>query len=319
MKQGVTIFLTTQNLPEANRGNRLGVLRNGYLLMEGSPKDLIADYKEQNLETLYTGIYSLKIKKDTPTEKKSVHDHPRVKIERVSATGSEGFLYVEDTSEIEQRKTEKDTKKKKSLKCTHLKRFLKILPNCKRLGMLLYRDLLITFRSYLWLIAMFLIPILLVILFSLTVGGQPTNLNLGIVNLETRASECQNSSDEYISCQVLEQIDEDVIRKVHYDKYEDAQDDASNLKLSAILIVGEKFTDQLMRTMAHIATKSQRMANPDTAQLVLRLDMTSRIVANTFEHEVKRAVEKYLEMATQNTKIHNATIGYPMHVSNIGR
>lgn len=294
----------------------MGILRSGYLLMEGSPSELMSQYEEKSLESLYTNIYSLKIRKDpTIHEKKSIHEHPRVRLERLPETKSEGFIYIEDESDNKPSINSRELLKgRRKIKCTYLKRFLKILPNCKRVGRVLLRDILVTGRSYIWLLTIFLVPLLLVAIFNCTVGQQPTNLDVGVVNLEASESECQKNANKYISCQVLEQIDTHVINIIYYKNYEKAEDDAFKLKVSAILIVGEKFSNQLLRTMANIALNSVEAENPDTAQLILRLDMTSRILANTIEHEIKRAVEKYLEMATSDTKIQNATIGYPMRV-----
>ncbi|GJQ75809.1 hypothetical protein Trydic_g17878 [Trypoxylus dichotomus] len=240
IKKGVTIFLTTQNLPDATKADRLGVLRSGYLLMEGTPSELLSNYKEGSLETLYTSIYSLKIRKNMITEKKSIHEHPRVRLERLPASGSEGFF--------------------------------------------------------------------------LTVGGHPTNLKVGVVNYEATQEMCRLAAEVYISCQVLDQIDEDIVRTVIYEKYDMAIRDAFDMKISAILLVGEKLTQQLLRTMADIITNMAARENPSTAQLILQIDMTNRIVASAIEHTIKRAVEKYLEKATNDSSVTNATIGYPLRV-----
>ncbi|KRT79360.1 hypothetical protein AMK59_7348 [Oryctes borbonicus] len=314
VKKGVTVFLTTQNLSEANKADRLGVLRSGYLLMEGSPFELIADYRETSLESLYTSIYSFRIRKNMITEKKSIHEHPRVKIERLPATGSDGFLYIEEPDDIELKKNKRGKWKSFSTKFSYLKRFLKILPNCKRLGTLLYRDCLLTFRSYLSLLAIFLVPLALVVLFSLTVGGHPANLKVGVVNYEATDEMCRLAAEVYVSCQVLGQIDKDVVKTVTYEKYDVALRDALNMKISAILLIGEKLTQQLLRTMADIVTNRIFRENPSTAQLILQIDMTNRVVASAIEHTIKRAVEKYLEKATNDSRVHNATIGYPLRV-----
>ncbi|KAI4460755.1 atp-binding cassette sub-family h member 1 [Holotrichia oblita] len=314
VEKGVTVFLTTQHLPDANRADRLGILRNGYLLMEGSPAELINDYKENSIETLYTNIYSLRIKKGKLDEKKSIHEHPRVKLERITSHGSEGFLYVEEPGDTNATQNKKQNNKKAPVgfHCP-----LKFLPNCKRLATLLSRDIRLSFRCYTWLLTVCLVPIILLVLFTFTVGEHPKNLKIGVVNFETH-EDCsrQNVSEKYVSCQVLGQIDKNIIQTTDYKKYDDAKSDAYNMKISAILVIGEKFTTQLVRMLAGVVNnKVLEQGNPNTPQLVLQMDMTNKVVATTIERAIKRAVEKYLQMATKQSTVQNATVGYPMVVS----
>lgn len=312
VEKGVTVFLTTQLLPDANRADRLGILRNGYLLMEGSPSELLKDYKEDSIETLYSSIYSLRIKKGKLEEKKSIHEHPRVKLERLTARGSEGFLYVEDPSDMTVYRSFNPRKRYIGRKFT-----MKCLPSCKRLLTLIMRDIRSSFRCYTWLLTICFVPIILLVLFTFTVGGHPKNLKIGVVNFETR-EDCTwaNISEKYVSCQVLKQIDSDVIKVTNYERYDDAKSDARSLKISAILVIGEEFTRQLMRVLAVVATKQiGEDDNPNTPQLILQIDMTNNVVAATIERTIKRGVEKYLQMATKYSTVQNATVGYPLLVS----
>lgn len=148
------------------------------------------------------------------------------------------------------------------------------------------------------------------------VGNTPCNLNVAVVNFEASEDDCKADPEEFISCEILALINKHVVRQVHYERYEEAEEQAFRLKVSAILIVGEKFTNQILRKMASIELERSDVGNPDTSQLILRLDMTSRIIANAIEGAVKTAVEEYLRRATMGTKIQNATIGYPMKVAN---
>ena len=307
--------MTTQNLAEADMADRLGIMRNGYVLIEGNPRDLVRTYKEKNLESLYTQMYLFRIRKNSLTEKKSIEENPLIKVQKLNMTGSEGFIVSTD-DQIPEVPTV-NTSEKVHFSCYYAKRLWKILPKFKRLKMLMYRDLLRSIRNLIWLLLLLNVPILLIILMSYTVGEIPCNLNVAVVNFEASEDDCKADPEEFISCEILALINKHVVRQMHYERYEDAEEQAFKLKVSAILIVGEKFTNQILRTMASIDLQSTDVGNPDTSQLILRLDMTSRIIANAIEGAVKTAVEEYLRRVTMGTKIQNATIGYPMKVSYI--
>ncbi|XP_022917536.1 ABC transporter G family member 20-like isoform X2 [Onthophagus taurus] len=309
-QSGCTVFMTSKNILEAETASRLGIIRSGYLLMEGSPKELASTHKQKNVESLYTHIYSFAIRKEVP-KKVSVQENPYVKVDVLPQYGSDGFLYKAEEEDKEFRKTHR----KFPNPFRRCKRAIfSFLPNFRRLGMLLFRDTLLSFRNVKWLCFILLVPLLILLLINFTIGQIPTNLKLAIVNFEATEDECKTDPHKYVSCDVVNLIDSNIISKKYYDSYESAEEDSYKLGINGILIIGEKFTNQIMRTMANIDLNNVDIGNPDTSQLILRPDATSSIIASTIEHYTKQAVEEYLNEATKNTSVQNANIGYPLKV-----
>ena len=50
---GTTILITTHYINEAERSNRVGLMRNGVLLAEDAPEKLIREHECSNLEDVF--------------------------------------------------------------------------------------------------------------------------------------------------------------------------------------------------------------------------------------------------------------------------
>lgn len=51
--EGKTILVTSHVMDEAERADRIGLMRNGKLIEEGTPSDLLSKYKVKNVEELF--------------------------------------------------------------------------------------------------------------------------------------------------------------------------------------------------------------------------------------------------------------------------
>lgn len=55
-EDGITVVLTTHYIDEAGKADRVGLMRNGKLLAESSPKELMNDYEKESLEEVFLAL-----------------------------------------------------------------------------------------------------------------------------------------------------------------------------------------------------------------------------------------------------------------------
>lgn len=55
-EDGTTVVLTTHYIDEAGKADRVGLMRNGILLAESSPKELMAEHGEDSLEAVFLAL-----------------------------------------------------------------------------------------------------------------------------------------------------------------------------------------------------------------------------------------------------------------------
>lgn len=55
-EDGITVVLTTHYIDEAGKADRVGLMRNGKLLAESSPTELMNDYEKESLEEVFLAL-----------------------------------------------------------------------------------------------------------------------------------------------------------------------------------------------------------------------------------------------------------------------
>jgi len=59
---GVSIIITTHYIDEASKADRVGMMRQGILLAEGSPSNLMEEYVESTLEDVFLKLCKREVK-----------------------------------------------------------------------------------------------------------------------------------------------------------------------------------------------------------------------------------------------------------------
>lgn len=312
-KEDKTILITTQSCEEARWADKVGFMRNGHLLIEGNPKELLRTYKEKVLETLYRRVYISNLQYIRPTA--SIEENPLIKLEPLNVTSSEGFIYTGE----EESSTESLTKRFSNQLIVQSVRLRNLQRHClslKRLCVLLTHNFLLAIRNYDWLILFLIVPSLFLVVYCYTIGTTPTSLNLAIVNYEASTKQCLSNYKYFLSCQLLDLIDSNIIVQRTFVDEEEASRAAHNLEVSAVLVIHKRFSTYINKALAEIVL-GRDDAVLEQPPIVLSLDTTSRIVANTIEHTIKHAFESYIERATRGTKVEGTLLGYPLKVSTV--
>lgn len=198
-EEGVTVIITTHYIEEAKQSDRIGLLRNGQLLAESSPNELLTRFQTDSLEEAFLNL--------------SQQQQEQVQQEYINPIcSSSGGI----NPNSQPRKYRSNWK----IKCTAL----------------LYKNLLQFIRHPGGFLFSIVLPLLQMLLFYNAIGPDPKNLKLYVVNDEagrcdglnylgniTYYQEDRTCKFTDLSCRFIAGIDEDILEKKFYDNYEQAK------------------------------------------------------------------------------------------------
>ncbi|XP_031349550.1 ABC transporter G family member 20-like [Photinus pyralis] len=282
-REDKTILTTTQTCDEARWADRLGFMRDGQVLLEGNPRELLTRFKEKTLERLYCRTYisdPQKIREFEPEE-----DAPVVIIPRSS---SAGFLYSgEETVEHIRQSVPREPRPRMHEPFKQIRDCYKKL---KKWHVLLKRDFTLALRNYGWLLLFLVVPTLFLLLFCTAIGTDPHSLRVGSVNYEWNSFPCNQF--KLVSCKLLTSVDQYIINIRHFDSEKEAFDAAKNLDILAILVINNTCTTYFEEFIADMMLGTQKkMPYPP---IVLYLDTTSKIISSTIEFSISSAIKSVL-------------------------
>ena len=159
---GSTVLITTHYIQEAERADKVGFMRNGFVLQEGNPKTLERQYQESNLEDVF---YKLCYDDENgnridPRHKPSECWSEAEKVPFLGATESSGKLLLAKPQ------------------------------NVVSMRALIHKNLIGIRRQKLFLSFFICLPLVSFLLFNACIGTDPKDLKLSIVNQD---SECSSS------------------------------------------------------------------------------------------------------------------------------
>ncbi|XP_025415785.1 ABC transporter G family member 23-like [Sipha flava] len=265
-EQCKTIIITTHYIEEAHQAHTIGLMRNGVLIEEASPEELLIKQNTNSLEEAFLSLSSIqqfnKLQKVTKTIRNSeVSSH---------------VLYSDN-----------------ALSFIRIRAFIK-------------KNVAICTRDFTFIFFMILFPMLAAIIFNLAIGGNIKNVDIAIQNKEiTDCRNVVNNNCIYddnknftLSCEVL-----DGLRALKYNLIEvDSQEAGDNLvKLAssiAFIQFPQDFSKELQQRVlgswdlsGETSTKSLAYANIDNGNFLIK----SQIFRNLFD-----VMEKVIVNTTRN-------------------
>ncbi|KAK5644590.1 hypothetical protein RI129_005890 [Pyrocoelia pectoralis] len=282
-RQDKTILTTTQTCDEARWSDRLGLINNGQVLLEGNPKELLTKYKEKTLERLYCRAYIT----DPQLIQTSVEvDNVPSALLNVHRSSSEGFLYSGVDNNMTRPKHENLPQQvRRRTNC--LKKIGDCCTKFNRFYVLLTRDITLVLRKYIWLVTFLLLPAIYLLLFCASIGTTPHSLPVGIVNYEVTGHTCDDP--EMVSCRLLRSLNKHIIHTSFFDSTEEAFRAAENLEILGILIINKTTSKYFYEFFGNLLLGRLKQMGPPPFKL--HLDRTSKIVANTIERNVRHAID----------------------------
>ncbi|CAH2004698.1 unnamed protein product [Acanthoscelides obtectus] len=247
-KRNTSIIITTHYIEEATQAHRIGFMRDGQLIAEDSPAQLLSAYGCRHLEDVF-----LKLAREQQTVEATPKDKHIEK--KASSKGvSEG----------------QGSKDKDYGCCGNFLYDVRHFTNPRSFKAIMFRNLLRLVRNFQALLFIFLLPVIQVVLFCYCIGNEPRDLPLAIANNEveyvsptethcTHKLVCSVKNNithideaESLSCRYLEYLEtSDSVNLGYYSNVDSCRGAVENGDAWACLHFEENFTQALTFRMHH--------------------------------------------------------------------
>ncbi|KAG4079241.1 hypothetical protein HA402_006964 [Bradysia odoriphaga] len=282
----LAVIITTHYIEEARQANTIGLMRNGILLAEDTPQNIMTMFNTSTLEDAFLIL----------SQKQGESEEADNTLMRMTNTSES------DTSETA------ETKDSEKLKLRRNKSFAEQKPSgilgklCftskSRMKALLTKNFLQLIRQKAGLLLLFLFPVLQCTCFYLAIGDNPKNLKIGIVNDEVeRYEDCFNTSlittyvhDDTcdlnkVSCRYLSRIPPDLTSQVYYKTVDEAYKEAREASIIGFIHFASNFTESI----AQIRDEGRSADDGSfiNSEIQIRLDMSNQQVAYFLERKLR--------------------------------
>ncbi|XP_053672048.1 ABC transporter G family member 20 [Anopheles nili] len=298
----MAVIITTHYIEEAKQAGFIGLMRNGILLAEDSPTNILERFSCTSLEEAFLNL----CQKHGPSEEADRTTHQTQALRAiVDAQDLKKVIPALATNE----QKAKDggglfAEKRKPLTST-IKELVSFTTK-RRMNALLSKNFLQMIRQPAGMVFLFLYPIFQLVSFYIAVGGNPKGLRLGIVNEElTNIRHCFNESlmttyyrEDYecdlykVSCRFLEKLNRSVAIQEYYDTYEDAYRDARKGKILGFIHFSENFTESLQDVRDNVRDADDGSFH--TSEIKVYLDKSDQQITFFIE---KKLLQTYREFA----------------------
>ncbi|EAT33290.1 AAEL014428-PA [Aedes aegypti] len=306
----LAVIITTHYIEEARQASCIGLMRNGILLAEDTPINIMERFNCTNLEDAFLTL----CQKHGPSEEadRTTHESHTIRsiksIDTIEDVGSDIKKSIPplSSSHNEKKDMSKSLYEESGKPITRTIKEVLSFTTKRRMNALLSKNFLQMIRQPAGMVFLFLYPIFQLVSFYIAIGGDPKDLRLGVVNDEVNnIQECFNRSlittyyhDEYdcdlykISCRFLDQLNRSVAIQEHYESFDDAYKAAKTGKIWGFIYFSDNFTESLQDVRDNV-----RDANPGsfhTSEIKVYLDKSDQQVTFFLE---KKLIETYKEFA----------------------
>ncbi|XP_039286121.1 ABC transporter G family member 23 [Nilaparvata lugens] len=254
-QQHKTVIITTHYIEEARQAHTIGLMRGGILLAEEPPLQLIMRNNSSNLEQAF-----LELSK------------------KQSATG-----YDDDNSEFKDYPPK--TEQKPTLKSDSQLTARRVRAQLAKTMYWMQRNLAI-------MAFLIVLPIVQCVLFNLTIGRDPLNLHLAVVDeeLENGLAECDTLPVHgcYIhlplSCRYLDRLKEKTIKMIEFEDIESARHAVEKNDAWGLLYFSNNYSESLMERLnySHRATDEAL----DWSEINIWMDMSNQYIGNLLKRDL---------------------------------
>ncbi|KAG5680647.1 hypothetical protein PVAND_010141 [Polypedilum vanderplanki] len=296
-KSNLSIIITTHYISEAQQSDRCGMMRDGILLAEDAPKNILTKYNAKDLDEAFLNLCLLKQK--VPDE----------------------FECITDTAELII--DEKPLDNEIESKCDSLLPFEKRKKfNLQTIDALSKKEYIRMKRQYAEVFFILILPILQILGLAYAIGGLPKGLKIGIINNEVlNSSICNqylNFNDSYlnenyecifnhVSCHLLNEINDKDITKVYYDDFEKAFLDAKKGNIIGVLTINQN--------ISNILTKMFKDGNLKITESLIgiSLDQSDLQLTTFMQSKLYQAYERFNKKLMKSCEFSEKLLSIPMN------
>ncbi|CAG9819084.1 unnamed protein product [Phaedon cochleariae] len=313
----VAVIITTHYIEECRQADKIALITEGKLLAETSPDQLLTLCHAATLEEAFLSLCH-----------KQKYGEP---IDFVQRNESNGDLLTTNTALNESVDTPKFTEK--TISANLLTSGLKTIANSistKRMKALLDKNWKQLYRNYMSLIFVLLLPIGQKFIFMNSMGREVIDIPLGIVNDETKTSECFNHSSGSIiprgnftechlsnmSCRFLDYLEDRMIRKDYYTSIEEAYNDAMSGKIYGIVYLSQNYTSSLEERLSMNFLDVIPLITVDS-RIKVWLDMSNMEIGTMLQQKIFSKYLEYQESLYKDCKFAPGSGDLPIRIDTI--
>lgn len=267
---GITIVLTTHYIEEARKANRVGLMRNGLILEEDDPRCLMIRYNASTLEQAFLAICSQRI----------ANNNDNLVRQMKAKTTYQTFHQNNESNLLKQdNNSNQYYKPKAGIRALNLNQiFTTNLTQWFHFVLIIFcKNLTRMFRNPAFIVLQFIVPILPVVLCCLTIGSDPFDTRIGVIDQDhTRYSR-----------KFVRHIDNYYINPVPYETIDQAINDIKSLQTWGYIHIQQNFSQSFIKriNLSHVDLNKNATA---ASRIFLRADFTNPLV-NIY---VRRSLDK---------------------------
>ncbi|XP_054726104.1 ABC transporter G family member 23 [Anastrepha obliqua] len=307
----MAVIITTHYIEEAKKANCIGLMRNGVLLAEDTPTNIMIKFECNSIEDAFL-ILSQKQGDSDIVQPNNVNasQPPAImhSVEVIDANSPDPneickkLPFVDENDNKTQptqqlgNAREPETENRKRIFFT----------TRGRIKALMTKNFVQLFRQPSGIIFMLLFPIIQLSCFYLAIGKTPTNLKLGIVSEEVNDyATCfdrnlitvynQNDSCEFekISCRYISELGDNIAQRVYYKTEEEAFSAAKRTEILGYIRFPHNFSESMKARL-----DDGRYADDGTvenAELTVHIDMTDQQIGYFIERKLREIFGSFIK------------------------
>lgn len=271
----VTVIITTHYIEEARQADKVGLMRQGQLLAEASPKELLSKFNLPTLEDVFlvlcTKIESDKLKGALCEKEKENENEAIVR-----------------TNNMARKKHFQKLQRSISMRSmSRIKRFKVWFVHWWAMFATLYwKNYIRSIRHPMLLAFQYILPVVQIVLFGICIGGDPFDIKIAIVNEE---------SPPYLSDIFINNLDPYFIDKYIYNTTIDAENAVKRNELWGYIHIQSNFSDSLIaRLNAHNLGDPDKYTI-DASKVIIYADVTDKLISVTIERSLEESYQDFIK------------------------
>ncbi|KAK3107884.1 hypothetical protein FSP39_024401, partial [Pinctada imbricata] len=272
-----TIIITTHYIEEARQADMVGLMRGGRLLAEENPYTLMSKFNIDSLETIFLKLCHVDQGGSSNDDQCEQVQFKLNQIAVLIGRKYQFYLLIGLFSEPPVTVTNNS-------RC----RCPIGLPSISNIFAQFIKNMTLMKRNIGFLLFQFILPSIQIILFCVCIGGDPTNLNIAIVNNETAGG---------LGSLFIEKLDTSTINKVIHKDMNAALASVRDGDAWGVIAIGANFTTDLIARYSNISGINNQTI--DGSSVHLYLDMTNQQIALTLEQSVAQTFQAFAGVLLQ--------------------
>uniref|UniRef100_T1J7J4 ABC transporter domain-containing protein n=1 Tax=Strigamia maritima TaxID=126957 RepID=T1J7J4_STRMM len=239
-RQRVTVVLTTHYIEEAREANKVGFMRNGKILLEDNPTDLLSRYNSLTLENVYHQVCT-----DDDFKEDEINSNDRKYSFSVRKPSTDPVITVK-----------KRTKN----------RYFVGPQSLKRIWGLVIKNVHQIRRNPILILLQVIIPVFQIVTLFLVISSDPYNMPVAVYN-----------EDNYMGTQYLKHINNHTVKQLAVDSLEEGVNLVANGKAVAAIHIWKNFSEALLDRLIGEGNVSENVIQ--ASSLHLRQDTTNQQIS----------------------------------------